>query len=85
MLRRIAEVIGRAFVPFAGLALILIALPATPADAHALNLFVAGAVVTVGSVAWLVGRSTQGVCAVMAGAALACTAVVDATSGTASL
>jgi signal transduction histidine kinase len=81
----LTDTIVRASVPLGGLALILVALPPQPAGAHAADLLVAAVLLAVGSIAWLVGRRMQGLCAVLAGTALAAIGNVDATSGSANL
>lgn len=83
--RTLAHAMVRAAVPVGGVALMLAALPTLPAGAHAADQFVAVALLATGSIAWLVGRHLQGLCAVLAGGALAAIGNVDANSGSATL
>src|SRR3954468_23046736 len=83
--RPLVNVIVRASVPLAGVALMLSALPTLPTGSHAVQQFAAAALLAIGSVAWLVGRRLEGVCAVLAGGALAVIANVDANTGSANL
>ena len=85
MSKPLIETLVRASVPLGGLTLILIALPPMPAGSHATDLLVAAALLAVGSVAWLLGRHQQGLCAVLAGTALAAIGNADATNGSANL
>jgi signal transduction histidine kinase len=83
--RPLADAIVRASVPLGGVVLMLSALPTLPNGAHAADQFVAAALLATGSVAWLVGRHLQGLCAVLVGGALAAIGNVDANRGSASL
>src|SRR4051794_18808733 len=82
---RLADVGVRVIVPLCALVVIVLALPATPSGAHAIDLVTASALLATGCIALVAGRRWQGMFAMLSAAALATVASADPVGSNASV